>query len=441
MKKVTVLFFLFIFAVCFGFFYCPVEKDIEYVNFLHLVPDTTVMSEPEKEQKTNSQICKSETIRVLLKNSDFTSVYHEQIIFSCDTDILKVTAGRTEKLLKAQTYCLKLSECKQGNIRLIPCGQGNMHFYNIKRKEDVNYQGFFELFGEKEGIVLVNELPVERYLLGVVASEMPSSYPLEALKAQAVVARSYAYYHMNQKAYPQYKADVDDSTGFQVYQNVSGTKKTDSAVAQTENMVMVKENQIQECMYYSTSAGNCPQKEKTFQKYIIKGSQKDIEYEEGWYRWNCQVSISWDTLKYRMLQFAGLSEKEMKVCKEAVRLKKISVSSRAENGRVEEIELKTDAGKIHVADQYIIRKLLAQNGCSVLKKDGTVFLMGEILPSPFFFFEDVTVSKGQLWLTINGGGFGHGSGMSQNGAKNLALRGKDYEEILDYYYDFEIRTG
>ena len=438
MKKVVILFLLFISAVLYGFLWYPRQKEKLCIDFPKVICDMDVRLEEKEKTQSNQKADEDKNIRVLIKDSSYEAIYHEMLCFSCDTDILMVTERGTKLLSQNEIYYLKPSDCQENPVRLVPCKQGNMRFYNIQRKDEVTYQGNFECFGEKEGLVLVNELPVESYLLGVVVSEMPSSYPLEALKAQAIVARSYAYYHMEQKAYPQYRADVDDSTGFQVYQNVTATAKTNQAVEETKEQVLIEAGMVQECMYYSTSAGTCPDKEKSFQKYIRNGSEKDLEYEEGWYRWNCEVTVSWKTLRDRLLGQTSLTEKERVICQKAKKLKKVTISQRNENGRVEEIELKTDAGKILVTDQYRIRGLLAQNGSMVYKKDGTTFLMGTILPSPFFYFANVTIKNGEIGLSIMGGGFGHGSGMSQNGAKQLAIKGKGYQEILDYYYDFKI---
>ena len=66
---------------------------------------------------------------------------------------------------------------------------------------------------------MVNELPLENYLCKVVPSEMPASYQKEALKAQAICARSYAYRQIMDYAYPEYQAHVNDSTDYQVYNN------------------------------------------------------------------------------------------------------------------------------------------------------------------------------------------------------------------------------
>ena len=110
-------------------------------------------------------------------------------------------------------------------------------------------------YGTPQGLVLVNELPVEEYLYGVVPSEMPSSYPLEALKAQTVSARTYAFYQKQSYAYPEWKAHVDDSTAYQVYQNISEQDAVNQAVDETKGLVMTCNDDLIESFYYSTSWG------------------------------------------------------------------------------------------------------------------------------------------------------------------------------------------
>ena len=74
-----------------------------------------------------------------------------------------------------------------------------------------DYEGTLEIWPVEEGFILINELPLETYLNYVVPSEMPSGYTQEALKAQAVCARTYAYKHLQTYGYPEYRAHVDDS--------------------------------------------------------------------------------------------------------------------------------------------------------------------------------------------------------------------------------------
>ena len=96
-----------------------------------------------------------------------------------------------------------------------------------------NYRGRLELVRREDGIVVINELPLEEYLYGVVPGEMPASYPLEALKSQAICARTYAYERLQRAGLPEYGAHVDDSTAFQVYQNLAEQGQTTQAVKET----------------------------------------------------------------------------------------------------------------------------------------------------------------------------------------------------------------
>ena len=91
-----------------------------------------------------------------------------------------------------------------------------------------SYAGILDLYATSEGIVIINELPVESYLGKVVPSEMPASYQKEALKAQAVCARNYAERQMEDYAYPEYQAHVNDSTDYQVYNSAQQDTSTEA---------------------------------------------------------------------------------------------------------------------------------------------------------------------------------------------------------------------
>ena len=112
-----------------------------------------------------------------------------------------------------------------------------------------------EVKAEEGGLVLINELYLEDYLKKVVPSEMPASYEKEALKAQAV--RPYLCLSPIQgNAYGQYGAHVDDSTSFQVYNNINTSERTDQAVNETYGQMLFYNNKPIEAFYYSTSCGH-----------------------------------------------------------------------------------------------------------------------------------------------------------------------------------------
>src|SRR5699024_9658334 len=118
-----------------------------------------------------------------------------------------------------------------------------------------SYCGHLEVTDEEGGLALVNELYVEDYLKRVVPSEMPPSYEKEALKAQAVCARTFAYEQILGNSYSQYGAHVDDSTNFQVYNNAARDSRTDAAVDETYGQILMYEGEPIEALYFSTSCG------------------------------------------------------------------------------------------------------------------------------------------------------------------------------------------
>lgn len=124
-------------------------------------------------------------------------------------------------------------------------------------KENSEYRGVLEFLETDEGYVIINELPIEEYLYSVVPSEMPASYPMEALKAQAICARTYAYLHILSPGYPQWNAHVDDTTAFQVYHSVEEQERTTQAVNETQGQVLLAPGgkSLAETYYYSTSCG------------------------------------------------------------------------------------------------------------------------------------------------------------------------------------------
>lgn len=115
--------------------------------------------------------------------------------------------------------------------------------------------GAVECYRVSEGIVLINELPLEEYLYAVVPSEMPASYPQEALKAQAVCARTYGYRYILHAGLPQLGAHVDDTTAYQVYHNIPENAASTTAVRETDGILLFYQGQPAQNYYYSTSCG------------------------------------------------------------------------------------------------------------------------------------------------------------------------------------------
>lgn len=101
----------------------------------------------------------------------------------------------------------------------------------------------------------MNSVPFETYLTAVVPSEMPSTYEKEALKAQAVCARSYAYIQLMRADLAAFGAHINDSTSYQVYNKVEAGEVSRQAVEETKHEVMTYADEVIEAYYFSTSMG------------------------------------------------------------------------------------------------------------------------------------------------------------------------------------------
>lgn len=186
----------------------------------------------QKNQGEETQVVSNPNIRVLLMTDGYKNTIHPSVTVS-STSGLSITYGETVEECEAGaevTFMPDDSRFQSGNIR-IQAKEGEITVNSLKRGYGIpSYQGILELRTTAEGIAIINELPVENYLCRVVPSEMPSGYEIEALKAQAVCARSYAYRQMAEYGYPEYEAHVDDSTNYQVYGNSAPADSADLAV-------------------------------------------------------------------------------------------------------------------------------------------------------------------------------------------------------------------
>ena len=172
--------------------------------------------------------------------------------------------GKTNKLLyemeKMKGYELKpykgviaikidgqYKKIKTNTIIIKPEENG---FVSVKKKW---YRGHFKIVNDNNALTVMNDIPLELYLRGVVPSEMPSSWEFEAHKAQAIAARSYALANMGKRA--KYGYDLKDTPEDQAYGGASAeTKKTNKAVKETESIVIIYQGKVASA-YYSASAG------------------------------------------------------------------------------------------------------------------------------------------------------------------------------------------
>lgn len=424
---------------------------------------------------------KNAKIRVLIHNSDYQGQYHKELILSSDTGLVCRVGQQYYECTEKQKLLLTAKQLQDKEAVVWAKQNGQICLENVKRSEAVQYRGSMECYGTNEGIILVNELTVEEYLYGVVPSEMPSSYPMEALKAQAVCARTYAYYHKQAYAYPEWKVHVDDSTTYQVYKNISETETTRAAIDATNGLVLTCNGELIESFYYASSSGygsgyeawgtdegkdylqvkalveqdsavetmtqmsdDFSVDEGSYRKYIDQGKETDVEYKESWYRWKYDTSVNTKKFLQKLYDMAQMQQEHItimakkqngkQILTEEPGIQRIQVVQRLESGLAQEILIETENYEVSVKTQHLIRQLFAKNGELVIRKDGTEYELGELLPSAYFYLDCIYGDTYVERIEIRGGGFGHGVGMSQNGAKCLAQNGINAEEILKFYY-------
>lgn len=377
------------------------------------------------------------SIRVLLMTTGYSGEIHSEVRVSSDAGLRVSCGGESIEWNRADTYQILPDDARfqKGNIRVEPLEEGGqMRLESIERGCGTpSYAGTLELRAVSGGMAVINELPVETYLCGVVPSEMPASYELEALKAQAVCARSYAFRQMTSYGYPEYEAHVNDSTDFQVYNNSERQESSTRAVAETEGQVVRYKGEIATTYYYSTSCGRTTSLEAWgtdpgdsggyLQSVEVCGEQGDYEKDLPWYRWTAQVPVQ--TLSALVSANTGVS---------VGTLSSVEVTKRGPGDVALQIVASGDAGSVTVDTENKIRGALGGSGYTITKNDGSTSQSTALLPSAFF-----TIEKSGDNFVISGGGFGHGIGMSQNGANEMAKQGADYREILQMFYkDVEI---
>ena len=269
---------------------------------------------------------------------------------------------------------------------------------NIKFEYATNT--FVRVLDESSGNIL--KVPLEEYVKGVVAGEMPASFNIEALKAQAVASRSYVLKHMQQSINNQY--DVVNTIKNQVYLTDNelknrwkdeydiNNKKIEEAVISTKGEYISYEGDVIEALFFSTSNGKT---ENSGEVFVTQ-----LPYLKS-------VESTWDQI------------------------------SPAFNGS-KEISLSDFYAKLNLKyNENLNVKILSYTSSGAIKKlsiNGTQFEAYTIRDKFGLRSTSFTINKIGSNVVFKTKGYGHGVGMSQYGAQGMANNGYKYEEIIKYYY-------
>ena len=371
-------------------------------------------------------------IRVLLMSTGYQDILHPTVQLSAESGLQLTYGDQTEEWQTGEILTLNPDDARfaSGTINISPMQTGDeIKVCNMERGYgNPCYAGTMELRTTAEGIIMINELPLEEYLCKVVPSEMPASYEPEALKAQAVCARSYACRQMSSYAYPEYEAHVNDSTDYQVYNNSLPQESASAAVRETQGQVLMYQGQIAVTYYYSTSCGRTTdmgawgsdvnEGNAYLRSVSVCDENGDYERNLPWYRWTAEIPVS------VLSDLIGINTGV-----DVGNLSSLEVTKRGAGDVALQIVASGDKGSVTVDTENKIRRALGGRGYTIMKNDGTVVDSAPLLPSAFF-----SVEKSGETFIVKGGGFGHGIGMSQNGANEMAKQGKAYQEILGLFY-------
>lgn len=187
-------------------------------------------------------------------NKTFIGASTKAEIINCDTNklifVMEKMKGYEMKPYRGVIAIKVNGQWSKMNASKIVIKPEEGGFLSVKRKW---YRGKFKIINDGMGITVINDIPLEKYLQGVVPSEMPSGWEHEAHKAQAIAARSYAIANRGKRA--KYGYDLKDTPEDQAYGGASAEKtNTNEAVQETEGIVLIYQGKIVPA-YYSASAG------------------------------------------------------------------------------------------------------------------------------------------------------------------------------------------
>ena len=451
-----------------------------------------------------------ETIRVILQNSTHTHLLHPEL------SITAAEAFFAESPVNGLHFAFSAGEIAQfkpvaNGTALIHNGQtlavsmfrwylsgetgGDLLVRGLTRNHTRNdqgtwYRGRLDVSRYNDELALINEVPLEAYLYSVVPSEMPVRFGLEALKAQAVAARSYAVRAMESSGYRIYGAHLDDSTASQMYNNTHEQEITMRAVHETTGLVPYYEDRVVDARFFSTSGGYTanfhevwstrdhvfpaqevpylaarPQypgdvpslyNEMNFRAFIRQQDLPGYDRYSPFFRW--ETAFTRTQLEAVLEQSLPALQRAQplfvltrgsdgrygsaEIPKSLGTLLHLEVLRRGEGGNMMELEITTTNGTYKVIKEYNIRvalrpiNYLPDMGPLILRcHDGSTRSDFPLLPSAFAYVNFSRDQAGSIEsIQIFGGGYGHGVGMSQFGAYGLALMGKSFDEILAHYY-------
>lgn len=263
------------------------------------------------------------------------------------------------------------------------------------------YRGSLIVIPAGPGVVVINEVDIEEYLRGVLPVEVSPSWPMESLKAQAVVSRTYAYNNLGKNSFRGF--DLTDDVFSQVYRGVDvEADSTDQAIKATSNLLLYSDDSLTRGYFHSCCGGRTENISLVWQGRIPHMQGVECGFCTDSPRYNWESNISPEVISERLGR-AGFCSGE---------IEDIRFISRTASGRIDQMEILTSSSTISLS--------------------GHRFRMAmgpDVIKSALF-----TVDRTAPEYTFYGRGWGHGVGLCQWGARGLALEGVSFRDILNFYF-------
>lgn len=288
----------------------------------------------------------------------------------------------------------------ESKVRIVPADDKNRVRINGRR-----YRDSILVTCRDSKLTVINELGIEDYVAGILPREANPEWPLESLKAQAVVSRTYAL--KNVRKHDKYGFDLCTETHCQVYGGVESEKpRTTEAVEKTKGEVLTYEGKLAQALFHACCGGYTEDPKNVWvweseTPAYLRGRRDKYCADSPHQYWKNRVEGSVIEARLRKSGF------------NVGKIENIRISGHSRSGRVEMLRIKHSGGTLDImaakfrlaVDPWLIKSTLI----------------------------DKIVRYGDAF-EFRGSGWGHGVGMCQWGAKVMSEKGKDYREILEFYY-------
>lgn len=341
------------------------------------------------------------------------------------------------------------------NYEIVPMFENN-DYVNLNGKY---YRGSIKLIKNNNNYYIINRVSLEEYLYGVVPKEIPSSAPIEALKAQAIVSRSYSLSNLNKHIKDGY--NLCDSTHCQVYGGYSAEKdSTNTAVDETKGMILEYNDRAVDAVFHSSSGGHTESSENVWGTKIpyLVAVKDPFSLNAPNSNWNITFtnSVIVNNLRNNNIEIQDLIDIEVLDRTESGRAKTIKVVASDKTVLLSGDKFRSIMGNSNfkstlfsIEKNYdtdrVVKSTLSKNGIEEIDftSNAIMIMTNNGIKNLDKSSIDVLNSLGQTNIKIDthvssfsfvGKGYGHGVGMSQYGAIEMAKEGYNYEQILQYYY-------